>query len=397
MYEITPIPAPAPRDDFPLSVQWQADGVDLGAPNVRIINFVAALDEFLVSRGTGEQSNVITVRRLLEPPPPPSCTRWLVDNFNGPQEDLELHTPDVAPAGFVWRGPEDMFLDGDGRVVIGSDATPAPYIASASADSWAQMTTGTTFSILFTGTLPQADPPPACLFVDTFSDSEGTLLSDHIPDIAPSGFAWIAPSMSFVPMEINASNQAVAVPNDPGPVTGRALQAEDTFTLEPTFPYTISVTGRADEDTAPSGFNVSFYSTVDTTYFTVTQYSHGGGLYSSEVEMTNYGAGGGYAYANTASTSYAGERTVSILVEETQMTVTFDGVTGSPIDAGGLMPSFYDLVDVTVDRAQSTNTANVSRISLCNGVPPPPPPPPTADFSDPANSQYLVLRSIGGM
>ena len=70
-YEISAIPAPVPDPDFPLSVQWQADGTDLGEPNVRIVNFVAALDEFLVTRGTGEQSNVITVRKLAAPPPPP--------------------------------------------------------------------------------------------------------------------------------------------------------------------------------------------------------------------------------------------------------------------------------------------------------------------------------------
>ena len=68
-YEISAIPAPVPDPDFPLSMQWQSDGVDLGEPNVRVINFIAALDEFLVTRGTGEQSNVITVRKLTVPPP----------------------------------------------------------------------------------------------------------------------------------------------------------------------------------------------------------------------------------------------------------------------------------------------------------------------------------------
>ena len=52
-YEITPTSTPEPAADFPV-------------PNVTVLNFTGT--GFTCSRGTGEQSNVITI--VITPPPP---------------------------------------------------------------------------------------------------------------------------------------------------------------------------------------------------------------------------------------------------------------------------------------------------------------------------------------
>ena len=53
-YEVTPVEVPVPETEFPV-------------PTVTTINFVGT--GFTCSRGTGEQSNVITIR--ITPPAPP--------------------------------------------------------------------------------------------------------------------------------------------------------------------------------------------------------------------------------------------------------------------------------------------------------------------------------------
>ncbi len=54
-YEIEPVPTTEPSADFPV-------------PTVRVLNFTGT--GFTCSRGTGEQSNVITI--LITPPAPPA-------------------------------------------------------------------------------------------------------------------------------------------------------------------------------------------------------------------------------------------------------------------------------------------------------------------------------------
>ena len=49
----------------PTFIQWQDAGVDLGEPNVLVINFTYPL---IATRGVGEHENVITVRRFILPP-----------------------------------------------------------------------------------------------------------------------------------------------------------------------------------------------------------------------------------------------------------------------------------------------------------------------------------------
>lgn len=66
-FAITPVSGFPPEEaaEFPQFIQWQWDGADLGLPNVQIINFVG--DGIEVTRGTGENSNVITVRKTANP------------------------------------------------------------------------------------------------------------------------------------------------------------------------------------------------------------------------------------------------------------------------------------------------------------------------------------------
>jgi len=60
-YAIVPVARlPEPAAAFPLYLQWQDEGVDLGDRNVRVVNIVTS-PAFSVSRGTGEKANVITI------------------------------------------------------------------------------------------------------------------------------------------------------------------------------------------------------------------------------------------------------------------------------------------------------------------------------------------------
>jgi len=49
---------PQASDQFPNYIQFQQDGVDLGAPNVDTVNFS---DGLTATRGTGENANAVTV------------------------------------------------------------------------------------------------------------------------------------------------------------------------------------------------------------------------------------------------------------------------------------------------------------------------------------------------
>lgn len=59
-FSITPVAEfpPASADDFPNYIQFQADGADLGGPDVDTVNFVGNLR---ATRGTGEATATVTV------------------------------------------------------------------------------------------------------------------------------------------------------------------------------------------------------------------------------------------------------------------------------------------------------------------------------------------------
>lgn len=65
MFSLTPsgnFPPPA-ADGFPQFIQFQFNGVNLGGPDADTVNFVAggSGQPFSVTRGVGEDANVITV------------------------------------------------------------------------------------------------------------------------------------------------------------------------------------------------------------------------------------------------------------------------------------------------------------------------------------------------
>jgi hypothetical protein len=101
-YEITPIAGfPAPElPEFPLYLQLQNGGVNVGEPNVRVIDIITDPAKFHVSRGTGEHANVITIQELAVIPVGPLYE----DNFRDTEGvELPAHTPDIHPVGFVYR------------------------------------------------------------------------------------------------------------------------------------------------------------------------------------------------------------------------------------------------------------------------------------------------------
>lgn len=62
-FAITPASGyPAVAGDFPLYLQWQEEGVDLGLPDVRVVNVTGDPAIIKATRGVGENSNVITIR-----------------------------------------------------------------------------------------------------------------------------------------------------------------------------------------------------------------------------------------------------------------------------------------------------------------------------------------------
>ena len=74
-YAIVPVARlPEPAAAFPLYLQWQDEGVDLGDRNVRVVNIVTS-PAFSVSRGTGEKANVITIAQVNIPPVLFVCSR----------------------------------------------------------------------------------------------------------------------------------------------------------------------------------------------------------------------------------------------------------------------------------------------------------------------------------
>lgn len=79
---ITNIPPPAAQE-FPTFLQWQADGTDLGLSDADTVNVTGGL---FATRGTGENSNVITLSGEgtppTDPPAPPAPIQWQDEGTN---------------------------------------------------------------------------------------------------------------------------------------------------------------------------------------------------------------------------------------------------------------------------------------------------------------------------
>lgn len=59
-FQITPLAAGAPvtPQEFPKFLQIRFNGVDLGGPDVTVLDFVG---DFTVERGTGEDADTVTI------------------------------------------------------------------------------------------------------------------------------------------------------------------------------------------------------------------------------------------------------------------------------------------------------------------------------------------------
>ena len=65
---------PPTNDDFPVGIQWQDDGVDLGD---RAVDTVNLRDGIVGSRGTGETANVLTIDVASSPSGAAAAEPWL--------------------------------------------------------------------------------------------------------------------------------------------------------------------------------------------------------------------------------------------------------------------------------------------------------------------------------
>ena len=94
-FGVTPVvPEPVVPAAEPTFVQWQSQGVNLGVPDIQIVNFVSPLK---ATRGVGENRNVLTVTGPL-PPPPHFEVVW-----------RQTASPDVFVPGFV--PPDGVYQD----------------------------------------------------------------------------------------------------------------------------------------------------------------------------------------------------------------------------------------------------------------------------------------------
>lgn len=170
------------------------------------------------------------------------------------------------------------------------------------------------------GELP-LQPSSSYLFLDRFTDSPGTLLSAHTPDVAPAGFAY------FTDSNMQSSGSA-AVGIDHIIAGATAANSSPAFALSPSFPYTVHMRARTS-DSQPSGsatFQLSFVPGTRTVF-----------LYLERVSAESYkyqvSVGNGVDAAVNVTETFAGgttPHTLSVLLEDYQFTVTFDGVRKTP-------------------------------------------------------------------
>lgn len=76
------------------------------------------------------------------------------DNFSGTGE-LDAHTPDLAPATFLWNqnAAGTISLDGAGKA-IPDTVDSGVYRGNSTTDAWTPLPTGATFTVVFTARLP---------------------------------------------------------------------------------------------------------------------------------------------------------------------------------------------------------------------------------------------------
>ena len=211
----------------------------------------------------------------------------------------------------------------------------------------------------------------AGLFLDTFSGTEGTLLTAHTPDIAPPGFVYR--STGFGPntvLQLDGAGRATTVPVGYGTGGGADSQNAPAFLVEPTFPYTVELIGKP---TTTLGLSLTRFllETSDSSKVEIT-INQGPVPYTPtpmypnpwwvNVEVENTASGGYYFFYHPITNT---EHTVTLRVSASSVALKVDGVDVTPqvVFAGAMMNDF-NYVDVWVDGDSPVPNAYIDRVEV---------------------------------
>lgn len=108
-FSVTPVTTlPLPEaTEFPQFIQWQGAGVNKGAPNVAVVNFVG--DNLTATRGTGGHSNVITVT-ITPPATPPIFSTSFEPGGSG---DIGLYVDQPVTTDWAFTGTHSALKYGN--------------------------------------------------------------------------------------------------------------------------------------------------------------------------------------------------------------------------------------------------------------------------------------------
>lgn len=208
--------------------------------------------------------------------------------------------------------------------------------------------------------------PVTTVFLDTFAGTADTLLNAHAPDTAPDGFAYSnSKTGPNTDLKLNGSGHAITVPVGYGTAGVADSSASDpAFVLDLTLPYTVTFIARPSDTLASSAVSVHLGDTVNGSYIDLSMNRNGPGDYSAAADLLNNAVGGGYFWEGADHGSVAAEHTISLYVEETQCTATFDGVPSAPMSLEGTAPTHFDEISYLLDFDHPTDNAYIDTVSL---------------------------------
>lgn len=204
---------------------------------------------------------------------------------------------------------------------------------------------------------------PATGFLDTFTGSVGPLTA-HTPDIAPEGFAYFnSKTGPNTDLQLDGLGHTVPVPVGYATAGVADSTASDPpFVMELNIPYTVTMVARPS-DTLDNAVILFKLRSEDNSSIDLALYRNPGPYYFGEVYVIN-NANDCYFYASSDYSDTAVEHTMSVYVEATQATFTFDGVTGDPVPLDGAPPTGFIEVRLLVDRDYPTDGAYLSKIEV---------------------------------
>jgi len=176
---------------------------------------------------------------------------------------------------------------------------------------------------------------PVTVFHDSFTGANGTLLTAHVPDTAPEGFAW-AHADDIYPDMVGQLQDGKLTANPPNVGLGFDSQNGADLALTLTFPFTVEMTVTLVDtgDVGLSGemwLDLSTPATWQQVYIDLVLYDDPPALFVS--------VGDGY---DSGAPISVGTHLISVFVEETQFTVSIDGVARDPVPST-LVPTFSHL------------------------------------------------------